>query len=151
VVYEFLRKAVVRHLEETELILNQLTDEIILQEPVKTGRPLGEIVLHIIRSLEYYSQGLGKNIWEPLSYTLEEYSAKKKILSLYGKAKSKVISNLNNIIPESLDEVYTEGNRPATRGEILLELLEHSVQHRGQLLVYYRLLGLVPKEISYII
>ncbi len=150
-VYEFLIKAIVRHLEETEIILNQMTDEVILQEPVKTGRPLGEIVLHIIRSLEYYSQGLGKNTWEPLGYTLDKYSTKDKILELYGNVKTKVTSHLNIISPDSLDEVYTEGNRTATRGEVLLELLEHSVQHRGQLLVYYRLLGINPKEIPYII
>ncbi|MHA1993439.1 MAG: DinB family protein [Candidatus Hodarchaeales archaeon] len=150
-VYKFLIEAIHRHLEETELILNQLTDEVVLKEPVRTGRSLGEIVIHIIRSLEYYSQGLAKNIWEPLNYTLDKYPNAKSISSLYKDVVTRTKSHLESISPQTLDEVHSEGNRTATRAELLLELLEHSVQHRGQLLVYYRLLGLIPKEIPYII
>lgn len=149
--YKFLIKAIDRHFEETDLILNQLTDEVIMREPVKTGRPLGEIVLHMIRSLEYYSQGLASDIWEPLNYTLEKYPTSDSILTLYKEVITRTKSHLLKISPSSLEEMYTEGNRPATRAELLLELLEHSIQHRGQLLVYYRLLRIVPKEVSYII
>ncbi|MHA2290325.1 MAG: DinB family protein [Promethearchaeota archaeon] len=151
VVYEFLMKAIYRHFEETYSILNQLTDDMIMKEPVKTGRPLGEIVLHIIRSMEYYSQGLAKNIWKPLNYTLEKYSTVESILTLYKESISRTKSNLESLLPQTLVEEYTEGNRTATKAELLLELLEHSIQHRGQLLVYYRLLGIIPEEILYII
>ncbi len=150
-IYEFLIKAIDRHFEETSLILDQLIDEVILREPVRTGRPLGEIVLHIIRSIEYYSKGLAKNIWEPLIYTLDKYPNIESILALYKEVVTRTKSYLEEILPESLNDVYTEGNRNATRTEVLLELLEHSIQHRGQLLVYYRLLGIIPKEIPYII
>jgi uncharacterized damage-inducible protein DinB len=151
VVYDFLKRAIQRHFEETTLILNQLTDDMIMKEPVNTGRPLGEIVLHIIRSLEYYSRGLAKNIWEPLNYTLEKYPTANSIVVLYKEAVTRTETYLQEISPSSLKEEYAEGNRIAKRAELLLELVEHSIQHRGQLLVYYRLLGIVPKEIPYII
>ena len=150
-VYDFLIKAIHRHLEETDLILNQLTDDIIMKEPVTTGRPLGEVVLHIIRSLEYYSQGLAKNVWESLNYALDKYPTTDSISTLYYEVVTRTKSYLGTISPLTLEEVYTEGNRNATRAELLLELLEHSIQHRGQLLVYYRLLGIIPKKIPYII
>ncbi len=150
-IYGFLKEAIHRHFDETDVIIQQLTDEVILKEPVKSGRPLGEIVLHIIRSLEYYSQGLANDVWEPLIYTLEKYPTANDMIRLYADVVMRVKSYLTSISPESLNEEYTQGNRSATKAEVLLELLEHSIQHRGQLLVYYRLLGIVPKEIPYII
>ncbi|UCE14504.1 MAG: hypothetical protein JSV04_04830, partial [Candidatus Heimdallarchaeota archaeon] len=57
-VYGLLTSAVERHFEETKLLIDQLTDQVIINEPVQTGRSLGEIVLHLIRSIEYYLGGL---------------------------------------------------------------------------------------------
>ncbi|MHA2462691.1 MAG: DinB family protein [Candidatus Thorarchaeota archaeon] len=34
---------------------------------------------------------------------------------------------------------------------MLLELIEHSIHHRGQITVYYRLLGIKPAHIPYIL
>ena len=48
-VHRFLTSAIERHFEETKLLIDQLVDQDILSEPVQTGRPLGEIVLHMIR------------------------------------------------------------------------------------------------------
>lgn len=150
-IYNFLMSAISRHLEETQLLVNQLTDEAIHKEPVHTGRPLGEILLHMIRSLEYYSQGLAKNIWEPLPYTLDKYSTAKSIQTHYTEVSGKTLKYFSKMSPRTLDEVYSGGNRSATRIEILLEMLEHSIQHRGQLLVYYRLVGVTPAKITYIL
>ena len=150
-VYNFLTKAVSRHLDETQSLVDQLTDEIVSKEPVISGRPLGEVFLHILRSLEYYSRGLAKDIWEALPYTLDNYSTAKSLQTLYTKIKTVTLQNISDISPESLEKTYTHGNRSATGLEILLEMLEHSIQHRGQILVYYRLLGIVPEKIPYIV
>lgn len=149
--YDLLTTAIERHLVETKLIIDQLTDKVILEEPVQSGRSLGNVVMHLIRSLEYYSQGLAKNVWKPLNYTLEKYSSAEGIKSLYAEVMTKVNTYLNEINRESLQKTYEGGNRQAKRVEVLLELLEHSIQHRGQILVYYRLVGIEPAKISYII
>jgi uncharacterized damage-inducible protein DinB len=150
-VYHFLLKAIRRHLDETQLLVNQLTDDIIHKEPVISGRPLGEIILHMIRSYEYYSQGLAKDIWKPLSYTLDKYPTAEALQKLYSEVCVKTTKYISEISQRNLDQIYTEGNRDATRLEILMELLEHNIQHRGQILVYYRLLGVEPEKIPYII
>ena len=149
--YDLVFRNIQRHFEETQTILNQLTDTVIKQKPVPQGRALGEIILHIIRSLEYYTQGLARNIWKALPYSLNDYSSAQSITDLYSEVIGRVSDYLEIIKKQNLDEILNHGNRPATRVELLNEMLEHSIQHRGQLLVYYRLLGLEPTKIPYII
>jgi uncharacterized damage-inducible protein DinB len=148
---QIIINALLRHFEETRLILDQLTDEVINQEPVPNGRPLGEIVLHVIRSFEFYSQGLAKNVWKPLNYHLDTYSSEKKMKKLFNEVILKSREYLDSIQSADLNEIVKGFNRETTKIEILLEMLEHSIQHRGQILVYYRLLGIEPAKIPYII
>ncbi len=148
---KLIKNAILRHFQETELIINQLTDEVIKKEPVPGGRSLGEIILHIIRSFEFYSQGLAKNVWKPLSYSLETYSSEKKIKSLFKEVVQRSKSYLDMIQPDSCNEIIKGFNREARKIDILLEMLEHSIQHRGQILVYYRLLEIIPEKIVYIV
>ncbi|MHA1543169.1 MAG: hypothetical protein ACTSQH_09350 [Candidatus Hodarchaeales archaeon] len=77
--YELIFEAISRHFTETKLIMDQLTDEALFETPVQTGRSLGDVVMHLIRSIEYYSQGLAKNIWTPLNYSLEEFPTALKL------------------------------------------------------------------------
>ncbi|MHA2202770.1 MAG: DinB family protein [Candidatus Hodarchaeales archaeon] len=150
-VYRFLTSAVERHFEETKLLINQLDKLDIFSEPVQTGRSLGEIVLHMIRSLEFYLRGLATNHWEPLSYNLSDYGSTQDIKNLYNTVVNKTLTHLKQISPNELSDVIESFNRSATKAEVLLEVLEHSIQHRGQLLVYFRLLDLEPAEIPYIV
>ncbi len=68
-IYKLLKNAIARHLEETRLLFNQITDHIVLSEPVQLSRPLGEIILHLIHSIEYYLRGAATDVWgEPLPF-----------------------------------------------------------------------------------
>jgi len=147
----FLKSAIDRHLDETALIIDQLTTIDITSKPVENGRKIGEIVLHMIRSLEYYSRGLATKVWEVLPYDLISYPSSKDIQALYRSVSNRVRKYLNDLSLPVLEEQFSEFNRPATGFEILLEMLEHSIQHRGQLLVYLRLLDIEPAKIPYII
>ena len=149
--YELIFKAINRHFNETKLIIDQLTDEALYETPVQSGRSIGDVIMHLIRSIEYYSQGLAKNVWIPLTYDLTEFSTALKVKSLYNDIQTKATNYLIEIDRMNLNESYEKGNRPSKRVDVLLEMLEHSIQHRGQILVYYRLLGLEPAKISYII
>lgn len=147
----FLTSAVERHFEETKLLIDQLTDQVIISEPVQTGRPLGEIVLHIIRSLEFYSRGLATGHWEPLTYNMATHSSSQEIKALYETVVEKTLKYLEKISSTEFNDPLENFDRPTTKAEVLLEMLEHSIQHRGQILVYFRLLGIKPAEIPYII
>jgi uncharacterized damage-inducible protein DinB len=152
-IFFFLRNALYRNFSETRLIINQITDDMLRSEPITSGRSIGEILLHIIRSYEYYTRGLALNVWEPLQYDLEKYPTIEKIWGLFEYVVTKIQYCLDNLYlsPAVLNDVHEEFNRPATKAEILLEMLEHSIQHRGQILVYLRLHGVEPTEIPYII
>ncbi|MHA1953185.1 MAG: DinB family protein [Candidatus Heimdallarchaeaceae archaeon] len=148
---KIFHKIIVRHFEETQSFIDKLNDEIILQKPLMDGRPLGEIILHMLRSLEFYLTGIAKDEWKPLSYNLDEYGNKKSIKELYNRVTSKAVFLLEQISDSMLNEVVLDFSRPATKAEILQEVLEHSLHHRGQLSVYFRLFDMEPPIIEYII
>ncbi|MFW9770475.1 MAG: DinB family protein [Candidatus Thorarchaeota archaeon] len=149
--FGFLKETVERHLNETLPLIEQLIEVDIMSRPTPSVREIGEVVLHLIRSLEYYMQGIVKDQWESLPYTLEKYDSAESIVNLAEHVFDKVRVYLN-VIP-SLDHsrIIKSFNRPATIGELLLEMIEHSIHHRGQITIYYRLLGITPKSIAYII
>lgn len=149
--HPLLKAGILRHFNETKPVIDQLTDELIIAEPVESGRSLGEIVLHILRSAEYYLRGLAKDVWEALPYELSSYGTAREIKGLYEDIVARCTDYLGQLESSNLEEVVNRFSRPATKAEILLEMLEHSIQHRGQVLVYYRLLGIKPSVIAYII
>ncbi|NHJ31686.1 MAG: DinB family protein [Asgard group archaeon] len=147
----FLKSAINRHLEETKAVVEQLTDDLFDKQASEETRKTAEIILHMIRSFEFYSRGLSKGEWIPAPYTLEKYNTAKKVVSLYNEVVKITNNYLEDLTDKSLQEDVEGFNRVATKGEILLELLEHSIHHRGQLAVYYRLSKKKPAEIKYII
>lgn len=168
-IINFLKNAIFRHLEETEFYLKTLQDlkgeslediankdvikpdSILFKIPTEGVRPLGEVILHMIRSLEFYIQGIMHNHWEALSYNLMEMNTVPEIVNFYQNLAKQFETYLENLSMDKLNEVVTEFSRPATKAELLLEMIEHSIHHRGQLSVYFRLLNIVPPAIKYII
>ncbi|MFW9777598.1 MAG: DinB family protein [Candidatus Heimdallarchaeota archaeon] len=150
-VLKFVLEALGRHFDETRILLKQLTDENIQSKPVDTGRPLGEIILHMIRAFEFYSRGVATGKWEPLSYNLKKYSDVKAIQMLYEDVVRKTRAFLAEITPTGAMKTISPSTNSAPAIAFLLEMLEHSIQHRGQILVYYRLLGIEPRSIPYLI
>lgn len=149
--HKFLQAAFERHLNETLPLINQLTDNEVMNSPSKEGRPLGEIVLHMVRSIEFYSRGLAEGIWKPLAYSLKEYSSTDAIKKLASEVFSKAKQHIAALEPDNILKEITPFEQSATAADIFLEMLEHSIHHRGQLTAYYRLLGIKPSEIKYII
>ena len=149
--YDFLNNAVERHLDETRPLLFQLDDELIHSKPIPDVRVLGEVALHLIRSIEYYLRGLTKGIWEPAPYTLDKYGSFESLSSLVEEVFGRARSYMKQLSSSDLSAIIDSFNRPAMVSEILLEMLEHSIHHRGQLTVYFRILGIKPETIAYII
>ncbi|MHA1963588.1 MAG: DinB family protein [Candidatus Thorarchaeota archaeon] len=149
--YNFLKDSVERHLDETLPLIGQLTEVDIISKPIAGVREIGEVVLHLIRSIEYYMRGIVTDQWESLPYTLERYDSAESIIKLAEDVFMKVKQYSNIISAGDLSRVVKTFNRPATVAEIILEMIEHSIHHRGQITVYYRLLGIKPNQISYII
>jgi uncharacterized damage-inducible protein DinB len=149
--YEFLKEAVKRHLDETMPLIQQLKEVDIMSQPAAGVKEIGEVVLHMLRSLEYYLRGLVEDKWEAAPYTLEDYDSAEAIIELAERVFGGTNGLMSLMLMRDLKKKIDSFNRPATRGEILLEMLEHSIHHRGQITVYYRLLGITPNKIEYII
>ncbi len=167
--HSFLKDIVIRHLQETQLFFTKLheyenvslqemtskdriePDSLLFKIPAEGARPLGEVILHMIRSLEFYTVGIIENKWEPLQYNLLEFSTIPEIVMLYETVALKITKYMGRLTSDILNEEVTKFNRPATKAELIQEMLEHSIHHRGQLSVYYRLLEIEPPSIAYII
>ena len=145
----FIIDNIKRHYEETEPLFEQLTDETILAKPVPTGRSLGEIVLHMIRAMEFYLQGLVNNTWEPLPYTLDTYNTKNQIMELYVEVKHRCVQYLDTLHSQDLTQHIDYFGKSFTKVQVLQDFLEHNIGHRGQILVYLRLLGIEPEKIPF--
>ena len=148
-IQEFMIDIIKRHYEETEPLLDQLTDGAIAATPVPTGRSLGEIVLHMIRAMEFYLQGLVKNSWEPLPYTIDTYNTKLQILELYAAVKQRCLQYLEVLKTQDLFQDIAYQGKKLPMIAVLQDFLEHNLGHRGQILVYLRLLGIEPEKIPF--
>ncbi|MHA2407319.1 MAG: DinB family protein [Candidatus Ranarchaeia archaeon] len=149
--YEFFRAAVKRSFYEMELLANQLNDELVQSHPLEGGRPLGDVFLHILRSAVAYTRGLATDEWGLVDFSLKKYSTAKAIQNLFLDVLKRVDDYLNQVTPEMMLDTVDVLNRPATKGAILAEMIEHTAHHRGQITAYYRLLGVTPAEIPYIV
>jgi uncharacterized damage-inducible protein DinB len=112
---------------------------------------LGEVILHSLRSIEFYLRGLTQKEWTPLPYSLEEYSSAAAIKDLCEKVFDRGRNYIEKLSHSDLSQVIDSFNRPALKAEILHEMIEHSLHHRGQITVYYRLLGIEVPRIPYIV
>jgi len=149
--YKMLISAVKRHLKETMPLIEQLVDINVMSKPYSEGREIGEVILHLVRSVEYYMRGITTNQWEPLPYTLENYDSAEAIIELAAEVFVRVDVFASMISSSDLGRKIESFSRPATVSELILEMIEHSIHHRGQITVYYRLLGIAPSKIEYII
>ena len=150
-IYKILIEAVKRHLEETLPLIEQLTEINVLSRPIEGGREIGEVVLHLVRSLEYYTKGITTNQWEALPYSIETYDSAELIIELAKTVFESVKVYTSLISPSDIGRSINSFNRPATVADLILEMLEHSIHHRGQITAYYRLLGISPVPIPYIV
>jgi uncharacterized damage-inducible protein DinB len=146
---DFIIDAINRHYRETKPLFEQLTDEALVAEPVQTGRSLGEIVLHMIRAMEYYLQGLVKGLWEPLPYNMDKYNSKNSILKLYEEVEKRCIKYLGVLKKDDLMEEINYSGKKLAKIFVLQDFLEHNIGHRGQILVYLRLLDIEPEKIPF--
>jgi len=149
--YKFLISAVKRHLKETQPIIEQLKEVNVMRIPFPNGREIGEVVLHMIRSLEFYMRGITTNQWEFLRYSIEEYDSAEAIIQLAENVFKHVEVYASLISSTDMERKVKPFDTEATIAQLLMEMLEHSIHHRGQIITYLRLSGVEPIPIKYII
>ena len=104
-----------------------------------------------MRSLEYYAKGITTNQWEALPYYIETYDSAESIIELAKNVFESVKVYTSLISLSDIGRSINTFKRPATVADLILEMIEHSIHHRGQITAYYRLLGISPVSIPYIV
>jgi len=104
--------------------------------PTKEVRSFGEVIVHIISGNQYAAKaGRGEPAnWDELDP--KDFKGKAEIVA----ALQKSISDAGTALKNAPEERLTKTLNP------WLDVMEHAAEHYGQLVVYYRLNGIVPPE-----
>ena len=104
--------------------------------PSKEVRSFGEVILHIMAGNTYAAKvGRGEKAdWEAEEVNPKLYKGKAEIVAAFQKSVDDATASLKAIPPEQ----FTKSLAP------WVSVIEHAGEHYGQLVVYYRLNGIVP-------
>jgi hypothetical protein len=99
-------------------------------------RSFGEVIVHVASGNVYAAKfGRGEKVrWDELDP--KNYANKAAIVALMEKSIMDATATMNSLPPES----FTKNIEP------WLDVMEHSAEHYGLLVAYYRANGMVPPE-----
>lgn len=146
-----LKNDIQRYFDETTPLIGQLNNDILNKVHSSNIRNIEELVLHMIRSLEYYLNGVILEKWEYPPYTSDKFDNSNTIINLYDTVKEQSYELLNRLNQDHLNKIFSQFTRKCNGMELLREMLDHNIHHRGQLIVLYRLEKIEPVKIPYII
>ncbi len=106
--------------------------------PNKDVRSFGAVIVHIMAGNEFGARaGRGENIkWDDLEKDVKSFKGKADIVAAF----KKWVDEANATLKETPDDKFKVTLSP------WVSIIEHAGEHYGQLVVYYRLNGLVPPD-----
>lgn len=143
------QKSIVGMLEMTQGQIADLTnafDEAQLDwRPAEGIRSTGETVMHVASANYYLAMKLGFPPPEGVDIMkMESITGKEAILEAYRKSAEFIREKMLEIDPESLGAEVDLGFMKTSRLSALLVVLEHTGEHKGQLIAYARSNGITP-------
>lgn len=107
-----------------------------------------ENLLHIGFAMDWHSQSLLKGrkarTWQTDTVFKVAKKSKKEMIALIDKTFDEAIKLISEFELKKLDDRLDYFGLSRTKRQILLLLADHITHHRGQMLVYLRLNGVVP-------
>jgi uncharacterized damage-inducible protein DinB len=102
--------------------------------PTKEVRSFGEVLVHVISGNVYAAKaGRGEKVnWDELNP--KDFKGKAEIVA----ALQKSIADADATLKNTPEERFTKNLRP------WIDVIEHAAEHYGQLVVYYRVIGMTP-------
>ncbi len=107
-----------------------------------------ENLMHIGWAMDWHSQSLmgGREVrdWNTDTELKVDNKSKKEMIAKIDETFDKTIEFISNFDINKLEERLDYFGSDRTKRQVLLLLADHITHHRGQMLVYMRLNGLVP-------
>ena len=104
--------------------------------PTKEVRSFGDVILHVMAGNTYaakVARGEDAN-WDKEEVDPKAYKGKDQILAAFQKSVGDVTAAVQKLPPDQFNKTLAP----------YLSVIEHAGEHYGQLVVYYRLNGMVP-------
>ena len=147
---DLAQKSILGMLEMTQGQIKALTevfdDSQLNWRPAEGVRSTGETVVHVAAANYYLAMRLGFPPPEGVDImTMEKtITGREAILEAYDKSAEFIREKMMEVDPASLDAEVDLGFMKTNRLSALLVVLEHTGEHKGQLIAYARSNGLAP-------
>jgi len=107
-------------------------------KPKPEMRSFGDVIAHVIAGDEYGARfGRGEDVkWDALEKSATDYKGKAELVAALKKWTDEGAATLKAMPDEKFQTTITPW----------MAIIEHAGEHYGQLVVYYRLNGMVPPE-----
>jgi uncharacterized damage-inducible protein DinB len=116
-------------------------------KPTPAQRSFAEQLLHVAGANYFFTNPtMGKEPPAAEDPKRENYKTKAEIVSFLKKSVADGAAAIQSKVEKGLNSTVPYGHQEARILDIAYGLIEHSGEHYGQLVVYYRLSGLVPPE-----
>jgi uncharacterized damage-inducible protein DinB len=106
--------------------------------PKPEVRSFGSVIVHVVAGNEFGARyGKGENVkWDDLEQDPKKYTSKAQVVQALKASIAAADETLKSIPEEKFRETISPW----------MSIIEHAGEHYGQLVVYYRINGLVPPE-----
>jgi uncharacterized damage-inducible protein DinB len=116
-------------------------------KPTPAQRSFAEQLLHAAGSMYYFTNPVtGQKPPAAEDPKRDQYKTKADIVAFVKKSVADGAAAIQSKGENGLTETVVYGDQKARVLDIAYGIIEHSGEHYGQLVVYYRLAGLVPPE-----
>src|SRR5690606_22937497 len=140
-----LKGLISRNQEQIVSLANAFSEEQYDWRPAEGVRSVGEAILHTAQANYFLAGLLGFTAPEDVDMMgMEKIKGKENILAAFNKSFAFILEKIDEVKPEDFGkEVDLGGNKFNTLGTLMI-ILEHSGEHKGQLIAYARSNGVTP-------
>ena len=113
--------------------------------PAEGIRSVREVILHLTSANYYIASGMGITIPDDVNMqTIEQITGKENVIAALNKSYGFITDKLNQIPSADFKKEVDLGFMKTNMLNAMLILLDHSGEHKGQLIAYARSNGVVP-------
>ena len=126
-------------------LAQEFTEEQYNWQPAEGVRSVREVILHLASANYYIASGLGIAIPEDIDMQgVEQITGKENVIAALNKSFEFIKEKLNQIPSSEFEKEVDLGFMKTSKLSAMLIILDHSGEHKGQLIAYARSNGVVP-------